>query len=206
MLGSVRLRGDSPADCSLDLHPVISATRTPQDTHRETGHGLGVCVSFPSVTTQDSATQHSALLSLLPALGQGSDDSSEGQLWPPKLALHTETHGAGPRVAHTLPPTPSTISSLFQRLGWGSLWFAPRPETFWSHPRQTSLSMAKAQASTASRDRASCPRRRRKYPRERALSTGMGPPLVTPSCSHEKGTFFLPAEPRWGLQAPLEGV
>ena len=82
----------------------------------------GGCVSFPSVTTQDSTTQHSALLSLLPALGQGSNDSSEGQLWPPKLALLT----AAPRVAHTLPPTPSTTSSLFQRLGWGSLWFHPQ--------------------------------------------------------------------------------
>ena len=28
-----------------------------------------------------------------------------------------------PRVAHTLPPTPSTTSSLFQRLGWGSATF-----------------------------------------------------------------------------------
>ena len=163
----------------------------------------GGCVSFPSVTTQDSTTQHSALLSLLPALGQGSNDSSEGQLWPPKLALLTAAPQGGPHPAanpkHDQQPVPAAgvgvplVSPPGQKRSGLIQGRGPSP-------------LPEAQASTASRDRASCPRRHRKYPRERALSTGTGPPLVTPSCSHEKGTFFLPAEPRWGLQAPLETV
>lgn len=126
MLGSVKLRGDSPADCSLDLRPVISARRTPQDTHRERGRSEtgGVCFfSFSCYSRQRHATFRTSLPS---ALGQGSDDSSEGQLWPPNLALHTDTRGRPPVLAHTLPPTPSMTRSLFQWLGWGSLWFRPQ--------------------------------------------------------------------------------
>lgn len=62
MLGSVRIRDDSLSGCCLDLIPAISAKQTPQDTERETGQRLGVCFSFPSVTTQDSAMQYLALL------------------------------------------------------------------------------------------------------------------------------------------------
>lgn len=144
MLGSVRLRGDSPADCSLDLRPVISARRTPQDTSRERGRSeTGRCVSFPSVATQDSATQHSALHCLQPS-AKGAMTQVKGSCGPPIWPC-TRTHGGGPQCWPTPCRQPQARpGACFSGWGGGPFGFAPRPETFWSHPRQRSLSIARS--------------------------------------------------------------
>lgn len=128
--------------------------------------------------------------SLPSALGQGSDDSSEGQLWPPTWPC-TRTHGR-PQCW----PTPCRQPQADQEpvssgVGVGvPLVSLPGQKHSGLIQGRGPFSIARSTSKHSFQRQSFCHRRCRKYPRERALSTGTGATLVTLSYSHEKGTIL----------------
>ena len=89
---------------------------------RETGQRLGVVFLFLRLLLKTAQCNIQHFFSCFQPLAKGAMTRVKDSYGPPSWHCSRLL----PRVAHTLPPTPSMTSSLFQRLGWGSLWFHPQ--------------------------------------------------------------------------------